>query len=182
MKPAQPPAAPSLARRLVGPVIAIAALGALWLFAPDRAEEAVRTVGLSLREMLLVIPPVFVLLGLLDVWISRERLMRHLGAGSGIRGMSIAFVRGSAAAGPLYAAFPVATVLMRKGCSLFNVMVFIGAWSTTKIPMFLFEHSAPGPAFALTRLAANIPAILLMSFILSRIVKPDELARLVQAE
>ncbi|TVQ27045.1 MAG: permease [Spirochaetaceae bacterium] len=159
--------------------MALVILTGVWLFAPDRAEDAVRTIGLSLRELVLVIPPVFVLLGLLDIWISRERLMRHLGAGTGIRGTTIAFVMGSVAAGPLYAAFPVATVLMKKGCSFFNVMVFIGAWSTTKIPMFLFEYSALGPTFALTRLAANVPAILLMSFILSRVVKADELAELV---
>ena len=175
MKPAQSSAAPSPARRFVGPAIALAVLAGLWLIAPERAEGAVRTIGLSLREMLLVIPPVFVLLGLLDVWISRERLMRHMGSGTGVRGTAIAFVMGSVAAGPLYAAFPVATVLMKKGCSFFNVMVFTGAWSTTKIPMFLFEYTALGPAFALTRLAANVPAILLMSFLLSRLVKTTKL-------
>jgi len=71
VKLAQSSAAPSPARRFVGPAIALAVLAGLWLIAPERAEGAVRTIGLSLREMLLVIPPVFVLLGLLDVWISR---------------------------------------------------------------------------------------------------------------
>jgi len=176
------PAPHARVRRLVGPAVVLAVLAGLWFIVPARAEDAVRTIGLSLREMLLVIPPVFVLLGLLDVWISREQLMRHMGPGAGARGTTIAFVMGSAAAGPLYAAFPVATVLMRKGCSFFNVMVFIGAWSTTKIPMFLFEHTALGPAFALTRLAANVPTILLMSFILSRVLDADELAELAPAE
>ncbi|TVR54839.1 MAG: permease [Spirochaetaceae bacterium] len=145
-----------------------------WIVTPDRGLAAVRTIGMSLRELLLVIPPIFVLLGLLDVWVSRERLMRYLGPGAGVRGTLIVFVMGSAAAGPLYAAFPIATVLMQKGSSFFNVMVFIGAWSTTKIPMLLFEYTALGHRFALTRLAANIPAILLMSFILSRIVSRSE--------
>ena len=154
--------------------VAIVVLIGLWVVAPERGSEAVRTIGMSLREMLLVIPPVFVLLGLLDVWVSRERLIRYLGPGAGPRGTLIAFFMGSAAAGPLYAAFPVATVLMKKGCSFFNVMVFIGAWSTTKIPMFLFEYTALGPGFALTRLAANIPAILLMSLLLSRIVRTKD--------
>ena len=156
----------------------VALFAVLWLVAPDRGASATRTIVMSLREMLLVIPPIFVLLGLLDVWISRDRLMRYLGPGSGARGTIIAFVMGSAAAGPLYAAFPVATVLMRKGSSFFNVMVFIGAWSTTKIPMFLFEYSALGPGFALVRLAANVPAILLMSLILSRIVSTTRYAEL----
>ncbi len=158
-----------------------AALAVVGILSPDKANEAVRTIGFSLKEMLLVIPPVFVLLGLLDVWVPRERLIRYMGVGSGIRGTAIAFIMGSVAAGPLYAAFPVAIVLARKGCSLFNLMVFIGAWSTTKVPMFLFEYSALGAGFAITRLAANIPAILLISLVISRIVKAEEYERLAVA-
>jgi uncharacterized membrane protein YraQ (UPF0718 family) len=162
--------------------MAIVALFVVWLVSPERGESAVRTITMSLREMLLVIPPVFVLLGLLDVWVSREKLMRNMGPASGVRGTVLAFVMGSVAAGPLYAAFPVATVLMRKGCSFFNVMVFVGAWSTTKIPMFLFEYSALGPGFALVRLAANVPAILLMSLLISRLLPEDEYAAMSEGE
>ena len=161
-------------RRYIGVSLALAALLAAWILSPGKATDAIRTIGFSLKEMLLVIPPVFVLLGLLDVWVSREKLIRYMGAGSGIRGTAIAFVMGSVAAGPLYAAFPVALVLVRKGCSLFNLMVFIGAWSTTKVPMFLFEYSALGAGFALTRLAANVPAILLISLVISRFVPQQE--------
>lgn len=161
-------------RRYIGVSFALAALLVVWILSPGKATDAIRTIGFSLKEMLLVIPPVFVLLGLLDVWVSREKLIRYMGAGSGIRGTTIAFIMGSVAAGPLYAAFPVALVLVRKGCSLFNMMVFIGAWSTTKVPMFLFEYSALGAGFALTRLAANVPAILLISLVISRIVPQQE--------
>ncbi len=156
-------------RRHAGAIVAALVLGAVSLLAPDRAADAVTTIGYSLREMLLVIPPIFVLLGLMDVWIPRETLIRYMGDRSGPRGTLIAFALGSFAAGPLYAAFPIALVLMRKGSSFFNVMVFIGAWSTTKVPMFLFEYAALGGPFALTRLAANIPAILLIALALSRV-------------
>ncbi|MBT3274845.1 MAG: permease [Spirochaetales bacterium] len=165
-------------RRYLGVFLALVVLLVVWLLSPSKASDAVRTIGFSLREMLLVIPPVFVLLGLLDVWVSRERLIRYMGAGSGGRGTAIAFIMGSVAAGPLYAAFPIALVLVRKGCSLFNLMTFIGAWSTTKVPMFLFEYSALGAEFAITRLAANIPAILLISLVISRIVPEQEYERL----
>ena len=165
-------------RRYFGALLALAVLVIVWILMPNKAGEAIRTIGFSLKEMLLVIPPVFVLLGLLDVWISRERLIRYMGEGSGIRGTAIAFIMGAVAAGPLYAAFPVALVLARKGCSFFNLMVFIGAWSTIKGPMFLFEYSALGAGFALTRLAANTPAILLISLAISRMV-PEQEYRLV---
>ena len=85
----------------------------------------------NIVEMLSVIPPIFVLLGLLDVWVDRATMMKYTGKGSGIKGILIAFLLGSAAAGPLYAAFPVAGVMLKKGSSLMNVFIFIGAWSTT---------------------------------------------------
>jgi uncharacterized membrane protein YraQ (UPF0718 family) len=156
-------------RRHAGALLAATVLGIVSITAPDRAVDAVTTIGYSLREMLLVIPPIFVLLGLMDVWVPREMLIRYMGRGSGLKGTLIAFALGSLAAGPLYAAFPIAAVLMRKGSSFFNVAVFIGAWSTTKVPMFLFEYAALGGPFALTRLAANIPAILLIALVLSRV-------------
>jgi hypothetical protein len=56
----------------------------------------------------------------------------------------LAILIGSAAAGPLYGAFPVAAVFMKKGVKFSNILIFIGAWSTTKIPMILFEVSSLG--------------------------------------
>jgi uncharacterized membrane protein YraQ (UPF0718 family) len=75
---------------------------------------------------------------------------------------------GSAAAGPLYAAFPVAAVMLKKGVRLMNVFVFVGAWSTTKIPMLLFEASNLGIRFMLIRLACNIAGITAMAVIMDR--------------
>ena len=65
--------------------------------------------------MLLVIPPIFILLGLLDVWVPREKMMRFMGPSSGMKGGVLAFLLGSFAAGPLYGAFPVAAVLDEEG-------------------------------------------------------------------
>lgn len=132
----------------------------------------------SLKEMFLVIPPVFLLLGLLDVWVPKEIMMRYMGEGSGIKGIILSIILGSAAAGPLYGAFPVAAVFMKKGVRLSNILIFIGAWSTTKIPMFLFELSALGTKFALTRLLVDIPGIIIMAHILCRIVDQAEIEKI----
>ncbi len=140
----------------------------LLLVSPSHGEKAAGVTLYSLREMLLIVPPIFVLLGILDVWIPRETMIRFMGPGSGVRGTVISFIVGSAAAGPLYGAFPVAALFIRKGVSLFNVYVFIGAWSTTRIPMFLFELSNLGPRFALARLAVDIPGILIIAWLLTR--------------
>lgn len=140
----------------------------LWIINQELGMKALQVTGYSLREMILVIPPIFILLGLLDVWVPRETMIKYMGDHSGVKGVVLAFLIGSAAAGPLYGAFPVAAVFMKKGVKFSNVLIFIGAWSTTKIPMFLFELSALGARFALTRLLVDIPGILLMSMILSK--------------
>lgn len=140
--------------------------------------KAIGIAGFSFKEMLLVIPPVFVLLGLLDVWVPRETMIRFMGEGSGIKGVILSFILGSAAAGPLYGAFPVASVFMKKGVKFSNILIFIGAWSTTKIPMFLFEMSALGSKFAVTRLLVDIPGIIIIAYILSQVIPMDEIAKI----
>ncbi len=138
---------------------------------PAKGAESFRITGSNLLDMLSVLPPIFILLGLLDVWVKRETMMRLMGEKAGLVGILVAFALGSLAAGPLYAAFPVATVLLRKGGSLFNVLVFIGAWSTTKIPLLLFEATSMGPAFMLTRFLIDIPGILLIAWVSHRLLR-----------
>lgn len=132
----------------------------------------------SVKEMLLVIPPIFILLGLLDVWVPRETMVKYMGEGSGLKGVLLSIFIGSAAAGPLYGAFPVAAVFMKKGVKFMNILIFIGAWSTTKIPMFLFEMAALGSKFAIARLLIDIPGIIIIAFILSRMVSRNEVKNL----
>ena len=135
------------------------------LFLPEIGRKSLTITLQNLKEMLSVIPPIFILLGLLDVWVDRATMMKFTGKGSGIKGVLIAFLLGSAAAGPLYAAFPVAGVMLKKGSSLFNVFIFIGAWSTTKIPMLAFEGANLGLTFTLLRLGLSIVGILAIALI-----------------
>jgi uncharacterized membrane protein YraQ (UPF0718 family) len=128
--------------------------------------------------MILVIPPIFVLLGLLDVWVPKETMIKYMGEGSGLKGIVLAIFVGSAAAGPLYGAFPIAAVFMKKGVKFSNVLIFIGAWSTTKIPMILFEVSSLGTKFAITRLLVDIPGIIIIASILAHLISKDEIAKI----
>ena len=40
----------------------------------------------SLLEMLSIIPPIFLLLGLMDVWVPKETIMKFMGKDAGIKG------------------------------------------------------------------------------------------------
>jgi len=133
-----------------------------------------KTTFTQLKEMLLVIPPIFILLGLLDVWVPKETMVKYMGEDSGLKGILLSIFIGSAAAGPLYGAFPVAAVFMKKGVKFRNVLIFIGAWSTTKIPMLLFEISALGYKFALTRFLIDIPGIIIIAHIITILIPKHE--------
>ena len=167
-----------LLRRYTAFLFTSAAVLLFLLVMPAYRDKAMATLTLQATTMLLVIPPIFILLGLLDVWVPREQMMRFMGPGSGLRGGLLAFLLGSFAAGPLYAAFPVAAILMKKGASFANILIFIGAWSTTKVPMLLFESSALGLRFALSRLAIDIVGIILIAMAIKAILPEDEITRL----
>ena len=56
-------------------------------------------------------------------------------------------------------------------------LIFIGAWSTTKVPMLLFEISALGARFAMTRLAIDIIGIII-AYVLYIMVSKREVKEL----
>jgi uncharacterized membrane protein YraQ (UPF0718 family) len=147
---------------------------AVGLLLPEIGLRSAKLTKQNFVEMISVIPPIFVMLGLLDVWVDRATMMKYTGKGSGFKGALIAFVLGSAAAGPLYAAFPVAGVMLKKGSSLLNVFIFIGAWSTTKIPMLTFEAANLGFAFTLTRLALSIVGILAIATVMDKALSKEQ--------
>ncbi len=155
----------------------------LVLIALDLVILAVRPVtGLTVLEktgsnfvqMLSVLPPIFILLGLLEVWVPRETMMRFVGEKSGAVGAIISLLLGALAAGPLYGAFPVAATMLRKDAKFQNVMILLYSWSTLKLPMFLFETSALGARFSVTRLLLDIPGTLILAWLTARLMRADE--------
>ena len=160
--------------------LAVLAVNVLLLLVnTDMGYRSLENTWTNTKEMLAIVPPVFVLLGLLDVWVEREVMIKYMGEGSGVRGILIAFLLGSAAAGPLYAAFPIAGMMIRKGSCFRNVFIFVGAWSTTKIPLLTFEASSLGLRFMLIRLACSIAGILLIAVGMDKALSQEEKSNIV---
>lgn len=159
-------------------IVSILALLVVFMINLKLGYKAVGLIGYSLKEMISIIPPIFILIGLLDIWVPRELMMKYMGEGSGIKGIILAFIFGSATAGPLYGAFPVAAIFMKKGVKFSNILIFLGAWSTTKIPMFLFELSSLGARFAVTRLLVDIPGIIVIAYILTKFIPKEEVEQI----
>ena len=132
----------------------------------------------SFKQMLQVVPPIMIILALIDVWIPRETMMKYMGDNSGIKGVSLAMLIGSIAAGPMYAAFPFTKVLLKKGVKFSNIIIFMNAWCVTKISTLIFEFSSLGYKFTLARLLIDIPGVIIMGYLVQFLMPKDELDRL----
>jgi uncharacterized membrane protein YraQ (UPF0718 family) len=136
----------------------------------------------SIKQMISIVPPVMLLLGLMDVWIPRETMMKYMGDNSGIRGIILAILMGSFAAGPMYAAFPFTKVLLKKGVKFSNIIIFMNAWCVIKISTLMFEFGALGYKFTLARFLIDLPGVIIMGFLVEALMPKEELERLYEKE
>ena len=145
------------------------------LWNPPLAVSAGRSSGEFLLEIAGILPPVLILLGLFDAWVPRKLVEDNIGPRSGAKGVILSIVLGSLAAGPLFAAFPVALSLRRKGARMGNIAIFLGSWGSIKVPMILLEASYLGLRFSLLRTGLTILGILATSWIIERLVPESSL-------
>jgi uncharacterized membrane protein YraQ (UPF0718 family) len=137
---------------------------------PGLARSAAGGTLGGLGELLAILPPVLVLIALFDAWVPRELVEARLGPGSGFQGPLLALLLGTAAAGPIYAAFPVGLALRAKGARLANLVIFLGSWAAIKIPMLMLEGAFLGPRFALLRLGLTLPGVVAAGFLMEKVL------------
>ncbi|MGV8906214.1 MAG: permease [Acetobacterium sp.] len=154
-------------------IVFLAVMLGLYLYNNSMGIAAMNISLSNFQQMLLLVPPIFVLMGLMEVWVPKETLTKYMGKGSGIKGLLIAFVLGTAAAGPLYVAFPIGVMLLKKGARLSNVIFFLGVWSTTKLPVLLFEVASIGLKFTLIHIGVSLPLYYLSGILIEKTESPD---------
>jgi len=123
-----------------------------------------------LIEMASVLPAMFLLVGLFEVWVPRHLVERHTGVNAGAAAVVWVILLATLQAGPLYGAFPVAMSLWRKGCAPRNVFIYLGAFSAMKIPMLTFEVAFLGWSFSLARTLITLPVFILIGFAMERLL------------
>ena len=119
-----------------------------------------------LWQMLKVLPCVFVVIGLFDVWVKRETVEKHLGQESGALSYLWAVLLAGTMVGGIHVAFPVAHALHVKRAKLGVVLAFLSASGVCRVPMTLFEASLLGWRFTCVRFAVSLPLVILSSAIL----------------
>jgi uncharacterized membrane protein YraQ (UPF0718 family) len=151
----------SLKKHRILPAL-LAVEAALFFAHPQVATRAWHHTFDFALSILGILPPVLLLIGLLEAWIPATLVGDYLGEKSGAKGMFFAALMGSLAAGPLFTAFPVAASMTQKGGRLANTVIFLGAWATIKVPLLLMESRFLGLKFSLLRLAVTLPFIVLI--------------------
>lgn len=141
---------------------------------PQTSLQGIKNSGYYIKEMLMIMPVIFVLTALLDSWVAKDTIIKFLGKNSGIKGVVLSFVLGSISAGPIYAAFPFCVMLHKKGAGVKNIVIILSSWAVVKIPMLLNEAKFLGLKFMAVRWILTVLAILLFSWIAEKIVKDED--------
>ncbi|MFC0524923.1 permease [Pontibacillus salicampi] len=118
--------------------------------------QAFQLTGKSMVDMLFLLPPVLIFVGLLDKWVEKETMIKYMGKNSGIYGIIFGLLLGGIAAGPLYVAFPIAVLLLKKGANLRYIVFFLGVWTTAKLPVVIYEISSFGVKFTFLHISFGL--------------------------
>jgi uncharacterized membrane protein YraQ (UPF0718 family) len=142
---------------------------------PGKAVQSGKNSMYYIVEMLQIMPVIFVLTSLIEAWVPRKTIENGFGENSGVRGAVLSFALGSFSAGPIYAAFPVCKMLLKKGASISNIVVILSAWAVVKVPMLANEAKFLGPKFMAVRWVLTTVSIFVMAYIMSVVIKKESL-------
>lgn len=161
--------------------LTLIALSVLLVLFFVKREIAVSAVGISLSSvgtMLTILPPILLIVNLLDSLIPREVMIRHMGEDAGMKGYFWAFVLGTFGAGPLYVAFPVAALLAKKGARIAFIIFFLGTWTTTKLPLLLYELNFFGVTFTTIHILTGFIVFFLISLLMEKVLLKKDLVQI----
>ena len=158
---------------LIGSVLCII----IYIFNKELGIQTYHNFKSSVVQMLSMLPPIMIILGLLDEWVKRETFMKYMGKDSGVIGVLLSFMIAFFSAGPMYAAFPFVDVLNKKGVKFSNIMIFLNAWCIAKFSTLLLEFGAMGYEFTILRLLINIPGVIIMAYLIDYFVNKSNIIR-----
>ena len=152
----------------------------LLIFYPDKGMKALSNTSYYLIEMAQILPVIFVITIVIEAWIPKETITKRLGSNAGIIGNILSLILGSISAGPIYAAFPICKMLLKKGASIVNIVIILSSWAVIKIPMLANEAKFLGLQFMATRWILTVIAILVMAYLSAIIVKKEDIPSVVK--
>lgn len=147
------------------------------IYSPSLFLDSLRIISFYFIEMLEILPAIFIIMGLVEVWVSRETILGIFGKGAGIKGRFASVLVGSFSAGPIYAAFPVCYTLLKKGSAVYNIVIILSAWAVVKVPMLIVEAQFMGLSFMGIRYIYTVPAIILIGIITGKVISKEYIVK-----
>lgn len=140
--------------------------------------QALQSAAFQFLAMLKIVPPIFLMIGLLDLWVPRETMMKLMGDNSGWLGILIALFIGTMSAGPLIAAFPVAHIMLKKGARYANVLFFLMIWASAKLPILFFQATTLGLAYTVVTNLTLMIVYLIGTQLIDKYLSSEEKSRI----
>src|SRR6056297_4361660 len=131
-------------------------IGASYLLDFEMGKNLGNNFYIFAKDMVLILPPAFILIGLFDVWASRESIEKSFGKHSGLMKYVYAIALAATTVGGTFVAFPVANSLYHKGADYDSIITYVTAASLFMIPMSIMEASILGIKFTLLRLGLSV--------------------------
>ncbi|MFW6229316.1 MAG: permease [Alkalispirochaeta sp.] len=141
-----------------------------WFLHFEPGIEMGRNFSLFAKDMVLILPPAFILIGLFDVWAKRETIERHFGETADARGYIWSILLAATTVGGTFVAFPVANALYHKGARYSMIMTYVTAASLVMIPMSIMEAAILGPLFTALRIVVSLPLVIIGSILIEKIL------------
>jgi uncharacterized membrane protein YraQ (UPF0718 family) len=133
------------------------------------AENLSENLWRYLKTLLLLLPPVFIMIGLFEVWVPKTTIEKHFGVSHGWSAWFWLMLLSATIVGGLYVSLPLGYTLYKKGTHLRLVYGFLGFSTICRIPMTFFEASFLGLKFTLIRYLIAIPLVIITSWLLEKI-------------
>jgi len=141
-------------------------IGASYILDFDLGQRIGSNFMIFARDMASILPPAFVLIGLFEVWVSRESIEKNFGNTSGFKQYIYAVLLAATTVGGTFVAFPVANSLYHKGANYSSIFTYVTSASLVMIPMSIMEASILGVKFTAIRIGVSLPLVIISSIIL----------------
>ena len=137
-------------------VISVAIWGAVALFSPSEGSVVTHAVFGTFAKVIKIAIAVFVIVGLIQVWLTPQQVSRVLGKQAGWKGLLLASSIPMLLGGSLFMIFPLMSTLREMGARIAATLAFVSAWSG-KAPLVPLEIEFLGWRFAVLRIVLIVP-------------------------
>jgi uncharacterized membrane protein YraQ (UPF0718 family) len=97
----------------------------LFLAAPDKAGQAIKSTGNVILSMLIPLCLVFFIMLLINLFLKPAAVANFLGKGSGVKAIVLSAIAGIISTGPIYAWYPLLKDLRDKGAGESSIAIFL---------------------------------------------------------